>query len=232
MLVIAHRGASAQFAENTLDAFFGAIVQGADGVELDVRRTADARLAVHHDDTLPDGRVIVDTPFDALPEAVPDLAATLDACAPLRVVNVEIKNWPDDRDFDASERVAEAVVELLAARGELDDGRVLVSSFHLPTIDRVHELAPGLATGWLLGLVEGFHDLVARAAEHGHVAVHPHHAFVNEDLVRVAHEAGIAVNTWTCDEPERIRWLAELGVDAVITNTPAVALEALGRGPS
>ena len=229
MLVIAHRGASTDFSENTLDAFFGAVEQGADGAELDVRRTADGRLAIHHDDVLGDGRVIVETAFDQLPETVPDLAGALDACAPLAVVNVEIKNWPEERDFDASERVAEAVVELLAGRGELDDGRLLVSSFHLPTIDRVHELAPTLATGWLLGLVETRPDLVARAAEHGHVAIHPHHVFVNEDVVRVAHDAGLAVNTWTCDEPDRIRWLADLGVDAVITNSPAVALEALGR---
>jgi glycerophosphoryl diester phosphodiesterase len=229
MLVIAHRGASADFAENTLDAFSGAVEQGADGVELDVRRTADGRLAIHHDDALGDGRVIVETPFDALPAAVPDLRAALEACAPLGVVNLEIKNWPEDRDFDPTERLAESVVELLAERGELDDGRILVSSFHLATIDRVRELAPGLSTGWLLGLVDGLHDLVARAADHGHGAVHPHHVFVNEDLVRAAHDAGVAVNTWTCNEPERIRWLAELGVDAVITDAPALALEALGR---
>ena len=42
--------------------------------------------------------------------------------------------------------------------------------------------------------------------------------------MRIAHDAGLAVNTWTCDEPERIRWLADLGVDAVITNVPDVAL--------
>jgi glycerophosphoryl diester phosphodiesterase len=52
MLVIAHRGASAAFPENTLAAFSGAIVQEVDGVELDVRRTADQRLAVAHDDVL------------------------------------------------------------------------------------------------------------------------------------------------------------------------------------
>jgi glycerophosphoryl diester phosphodiesterase len=232
MLVIAHRGASRDFAENTLDAFSGAVEQGADGVELDVRRTADGRLAIHHEAALPDGTVLVETPFEALPVTIPDLGGVLEVCAPLRVVNVEIKNWPEDRDFDVTERLADEVVELLSARGELDDGRMLVSSFHLPTIDRVHALAPRLATGWLLGLVESPHDLVARAADRGHVAVHPHHAFVNEDLVRVAHEAGVAVNTWTCDEPERIRWLAAVGVDAVITNVPAVALGALGRGSS
>ncbi len=229
MLVIAHRGASASFAENTLDAFLGAVEQGADGVELDVRRTSDARLAISHDDILADGTVLVDTAFADLPPEITDLEHALDACAPLGVVNIEIKNWPPDKDFDETELVAAAVVDLLRGRGELDDGRALISSFHLPTIDRVHELAPGLATGWLLGMVESPHELIGRAAERGHVAVHPHHAFVTEDFLRLAHDAGLAVNTWTCDEPERIRWLADLGVDAVVTNVPAIALEALGR---
>jgi glycerophosphoryl diester phosphodiesterase len=71
--------------------------------------------------------------------------------------------------------------------------------------------------------------LVERAAERGHVAIHPHHAFVNETLLRLAHDAGLAVNTWTCDDPERIRWLADVGTDAVVTNVPDVALAALGR---
>ena len=226
MHVIAHRGASADFAENTLDAFFGAVDQGADGVELDVRRTADGRLAISHDDQLPDGTVVVDTAFADLPATITDLGQALDACRPLAIVNIEVKNWPADRDFDPTEHLAAAVVDLLRARGELDDRRSLVSSFHLPTIDRVRELAPGLATGWLLGMVAEPGRLVDRAAEHGHVAVHPNHAFVNEDLVRRAHDAGLAVNAWTCDEPERIRWLEAVGVDAVITNVPRIAKDA------
>jgi glycerophosphoryl diester phosphodiesterase len=229
MLVIAHRGASAAFADNTLAAFSAAIDQGADGVELDVRRTVDHRLALSHDDTLEDGRVVVDTRFADLPEEIPDLPAALDLCVPLAVVNIEIKNWPDDKDFDPTEQLAEAVVSLLDGRGELDDGRNLISCFHLPTVDRVHALAPGLATAWLLGLVEDPAALIDKAAERGHVAVHPHHLFVNEDFVTRAHDAGLAVNTWTCDDPDRIRWLAELGVDAVVTNVPDVALAALGR---
>lgn len=229
MLVIGHRGASEAHPENTLAAFRGAIDQGADGIELDVRRTADGALAVCHDDTLPDGRVLVEVDSDDLPELMPVLAAALDACRPLAVVNIEIKNWPDDKDFDPTERLAADVVDLLRSRGELDDGRSLVSCFHLPTIDRVHELAPGLATAWLLGMVEDVTALIDRVTARGHVAIHPHHAFVDESLVDVAHAAGIAVNTWTCDDPDRIRWLADVGVDAVVTNVPDVALAALGR---
>jgi glycerophosphoryl diester phosphodiesterase len=229
MLVIGHRGASAAHPENTLAAFRGAIDQGADGVELDVRRTADGALALCHDEVLPDGRAVVDVQQAELPPAIPILAQALDVCRPLAVVNVEIKNWPADGDFDPREQVASDVVALLHARGELDDGRILVSSFHLPTVDRVRELAPGLATGWLLGLSDDLGPLVDRAAAAGHVAVHPHHALVDAALVARAHDAGLAINTWTCDDPDRIRWLADLGVDAVITNVPDVALEALGR---
>jgi glycerophosphoryl diester phosphodiesterase len=74
--------------------------------------------------------------------------------------------------------------------------------------------------------------MVAEAAAHGHRALHPHHAFVSPRLVAEAHEAGLVVNAWTCDDPERIRWLAEVGIDAVITNVPDVALAALRRVPS
>lgn len=229
MLVIGHRGASAAYAENTLIAFTGAIAQGADGIELDVRRTSDGGLALSHDDTLPDGTVVMETAIADLPEGITDLASALDVCRPLAVVNTEIKNWPDDRDFDASEQLAASVVALLGARGELDDARNLISSFHLPTVDRVHELAPGLPTAWLLGMVEEPGLLIDKAAERGHVAVHPHHSFVTEAFVTLAHAAGLAVNTWTCDDPDRIRALADLGVDAVVTNVPDVALQALGR---
>jgi glycerophosphoryl diester phosphodiesterase len=229
MLVIGHRGASAAFVENTLDAFAGAVAQGADGIELDVRRTSDDALALSHDDTLADGTVVVETPMADLPAPITDLASALDVCRPLSVVNIEIKNWPDDKDFDPTDRLADAVVALLEARGELDDGRNLISCFHLPTVDRVHALAPGLATAWLLGMIEDVGALIDKAAARGHVAIHPHHAFVNEEMVAQAHAAGLAVNTWTCDEPERIQWLADVGVDAVVTNVPDIALRALGR---
>jgi glycerophosphoryl diester phosphodiesterase len=229
VLVIAHRGSSAAFPENTLAAFAGAVAHGADGVELDVRRTADGRLALSHDDTLPDGRVVAETAWADLPADVPDLASALDACASLAVVNTEIKNWPDDKDFDPTERLAADVVALVAERGELDSGRHLISCFHLPTVDRVHELAPQLPTAWLLFLLDDPAALITKAADRGHVAVHPHHSAVDATFVRLAHDAGLAVNTWTCDDPLRIRQLADLGVDAVVTNVPDVALAALGR---
>lgn len=229
MRVIAHRGASTALPDNSLAAFERAVELVSDGVELDVRRTADGALALSHDPELPDGRLVRDVTAADLPVAVPVLADALDVCQSLDVVNIEIKNLPNEPDFDPSEQAAARVVDVLRARGELETGRNLISSFHLRTIDRAHELAPSLPTAWLMTAIDDLARILDTTVRHGHVAIHPHHAFVNADVVAAAHDAGVAVNTWTCDDPERIRWLAEIGVDAVVTNAPDVALAALGR---
>ena len=54
-LVLAHRGANRYAPENTLAAFARAVELGADGVELDVHRTADGALVVRHDAGTPAG---------------------------------------------------------------------------------------------------------------------------------------------------------------------------------
>src|SRR4029453_15138043 len=66
-LVIGHKGAAGLAPENSLAAFRVAREVGADGVELDVRRTSDGALAVHHDATLADGRMLLDVPVGELP---------------------------------------------------------------------------------------------------------------------------------------------------------------------
>src|SRR6478752_8494642 len=113
--VIAHRGASAAAPENTIEAFRLARELGADWVELDARRTADAQVVVHHDAELADARTIVDLLRSELPDHVCDLTSALDACEGMGI-NIEIKNWPADPDFDETEAVARAVVELIQAR--------------------------------------------------------------------------------------------------------------------
>lgn len=224
-IVYAHRGASRAAPENTVEAFALAGSLGADGVELDVRRCADLDLVLHHDAALPDGRVVWTTRRVGLPASVPTLTEALDVCAGL-VVNIEIKNLPHEPDFDADCAVVDSVVELLSAREGRDD--VLVSSFHLATIDRVHSLDPAIPTGLLTFVDPAPTDGVALARDRGHHAIHPHEATVDAALVDVAHAAGLAVNVWTVDDPDRMRALADLGVDGIVTNVPDVARDALG----
>jgi glycerophosphoryl diester phosphodiesterase len=216
-LVIAHRGASRQRPENTIDAFERAVVLGSDGVELDVRRSGDDRLVVHHDARLADERVIR---FETdLPSAIPTLGDALDACSGV-FVNIEIKNDPGEPDFDPTEWVAHSVGAELQRRGA--DARWLISSFRAETVDLCRILLPRVRTALLteeLGQEE-----IARAIAGGHVALHPSVIGLTESAVRAAHGHGLAVNGWTCDEPDRIRELMSWGIDGICTNVPDVAL--------
>ena len=221
--IIAHRGASRVERENTIAAFERAVELGTDGIELDVRRTADERLVTHHDAVLGDGRVLVETAGSELPFYVPTLAQALDACAGAWV-NLEIKNDAGEPDFDPDDGVAEGVVAELERRGP-GSGPWLVSSFRLETVDRCRALAPRLPTAWLV--IDVGPDTPAMLAERGHVAVHPWVETVTEDVIARCHDAGLAVNTWTCNDPARARELAAWGVDGICTDVPGVLLDVL-----
>lgn len=219
--VIAHRGASAAAPENTIEAFHLARDLGADWVELDARRTADGQVIVHHDATLPDGRVIVELARADLPTSVCDLADALDACAGMKV-NIEVKNWPDDPDFDETEQVARYVVGLVQERGQQAD--VLVSCFHYPTVQLVHELDPSIATAFLHIVSDvPWAELARRARADGHTALHPWDGMVDAELIAAAKANGLEVNVWTVDDPARMAELIALGVDGLCTNVPDIA---------
>ena len=226
--VIAHRGASLAERENTVAAFRRAQLMGADAVELDVRRTKDGAMAIHHDAHLADGRLICETHSSDLVDDVVFLPDALDACAGMWV-NIEIKNWPEDPDFDASDSLAATVASHLIERGEHE--RWLISCFHRPTVDAMRTLHPGVRTAWLtIGVREENLEKVARDMAHsGHTALHPWTDLLTRQCIDTFHAHGLQVNSWTIDDPTRMKELIEWGIDGICTNAPDVALQVLGR---
>lgn len=231
-LVLGHRGAPHRARENTIEAFAAARAEGADGVELDVHRSSDGALVVHHDAEVEGLGVLAEHSRTRIHEVapwVPTLEEVLDACTGL-LVNVEIKNSPGDVDFDGHEVVAAKVVALLAARGGVDT--VLVSSFHLPTIDRVKELDPTVSTGYLTVVDPTPIAAADIAAAHGHDAIHPFVGVMGdgsaEDVVVHAHALALDVNVWTVNHEDDVARLAAVGVDALVTDRPAAARAVVG----
>jgi glycerophosphoryl diester phosphodiesterase len=226
-LILGHRGASHAEPENTIAAFAMARTMGADGVELDARRTRDDVLIVNHDAEIAGFGLIRDHDAaqvrDAFP-SLPTLVDALDACAGM-LVNVEVKCLPWDPDPDSpGHDVVRAVVELVQGRAG-----IIVSSFSLDAVDAARSFAPELTTAWLtMGQTVG--DAVARAARHGHAWCNPDRESARRASaadVAAAHDAGVKLNVWTVDDPDEIRQLAAMGVDAIITNEPDRALAAL-----
>lgn len=121
MEVLGHRGSRTPGPENTVEAVDAALRAGADGVELDIRRSADGDLVCVHDARLPrlGGRAVVRRSTRELASrGIPALTDVLDVWAGRGRLILEIKNQPGQPDFDAPrERTARALIELLRARG-------------------------------------------------------------------------------------------------------------------
>jgi glycerophosphoryl diester phosphodiesterase len=239
--VVAHRGASSSHPENTLESFQGAIDAGADAVELDVRMTADGVPVIMHDlevSNTTDGVGFVhqktlaeikqlDASKGRGPRVeVPTLVEALDLVSGRVGVNVEIKNLPGEPSFDSPvEAAAEAVVRLIEERGF--DGYLMICSFNWLSIERVLEMNGGIPTGFLTtGLIEPSAALVY-VKDRGHRFVLPQAPAVfaaGAEFVDAAHAADVRVGTWTVDDPEALEQLFEMGVDAVATNDPEMAV--------
>lgn len=245
-ILVAHRGASANAPENTMEAFRLAHEMGADAIELDVHLTADGQLAVIHDETLErtSGRTgrVADLSMDTIREA--DAGATFaregDSGHPfadrgLRVPSLpEVLAWlPDGLGLVIeikADAAADAVVETVRGHAVAGDGRLSVISFHETAIDRVRELDPTLRTGYLLVPGQQIDLALIWAAEHGHAGVHPWEGDLGADplpLLAAARAAGLDVGCYVVNEPSRIRFLADCGLWGFVTDAPDVARRAL-----
>jgi glycerophosphoryl diester phosphodiesterase len=246
-VVVAHRGASAAYPENTLEAFEGAVSVGADVVELDVRLTADGIPVILHDldvGATTNGEGFVHTltlaevkRLDASGDGggssttVPTLREALEMLSGRSGINIEIKNLPGEPSFDSpKEAAAQAVVEALDEVGF--DGTVLVSSFNWLSIERVRELRPDIPTGFLssAAIDPEAASVYARSRGHTHVLPQAPALFaVGEDFVHRAHDRELVVGTWTVDDAEAIERLFSWGVDAVASNDPEMAVQVRDR---
>lgn len=218
MLIFAHRGATDRWPENSVAAFAEARRIGADGVELDVRRSADGALVVHHDPEIRGAGPIAELRVRDLPTGVPLLDEALDACQGM-VVNVEIKS-------DGGDALPRAVAAALADR---PGSAVVVSSFDRDCLDAARSADPALRVAWLLGWGTELRRSLAEATRAGYEGIHPFYPSVDAELVREALAAGVAVRPWTVNDLADLRAMADYGVDAVITDRPVDAL-AVARG--
>jgi glycerophosphoryl diester phosphodiesterase len=237
VLLLAHRGASADAPENTLEAFEEAVAQGADGVELDVRRCASGEIVVCHDSAL--------TRLAGVPESVemspwsflqtldvgsslgfkkaqiPLLSEVVEALPSHFLLNVELKSESVD-DRGLSRAVAHYV------RSTRLEDRVVISSFNPLSVVRVGRAAPELRRGYLIDpdkpyWIHGglFTPLVST------FSVHPSAQACTPERVQRWRSRGLKIAVWTVDDPAEARRLKTLGVDYLITNQPGALKKAL-----
>lgn len=235
--IIAHRGASAYYPENTLASFEGAAALGADMVELDVQLTSDGEVVVFHDEKISRctngrGRIADHTlaelrTLDAgswfdkrfRDEKIPTLAEVLHLCRGRIAVNIEVKTEAvADGVSGGIEEKCLRTVDRAGMRGH-----VVFSSFdprailHLKAIDAETPVAvlyqkkyygQQLPSAIVSSLHADAFNCSARELDKGWLADLNDHA--------------IPVNVYTVNEEKKMaRWLA-LGIRGIFTNHPDV----------
>jgi glycerophosphoryl diester phosphodiesterase len=236
-LVFGHRGACAYTPENTIPSFLQALEMGAHGVELDVHLSKDGVPVVIHDfgleKTTNGTGLVVEKTLDELKALdagihkgaafagtrIPTLDEVFEALGGRIAVNVEVK-----ADTDGIEQV---VAECIARHGMND--LVIISSFKPTVLRRFAETQPHLKLGFLIDPTEPqeVNSIYMSAVKHH--ARHPFYMTIDRAYVRVAHQFGYRVNTWTVNDPDHAINLAEMGVDCVMSDMPDVMLKALGH---
>ena len=230
--ILAHRGASAYAPENTLAAFELAREQGADGIELDVKLSADGIPVVIHDETVDrttDGTgAVADLSLAALKELdagngqqIPTLAEVFESVGQDLFINIELTNYTTSDD-----NLVEKVVDVEKKYRQQEN--VLFSSFLPKNLKRAAKLLPetprGLLTmnnfgGWLLRtFLFGFGN---------YQALHPNWKNTNQFNVKRVRCMKRHVYTWTVNDADLMCQFVEWDVNGIITDDPALAVKVL-----
>lgn len=229
MRVIAHRGYSEVYPENTLAAFEGAIDIGVDYIELDVQMTSDGVIVVFHDNDLK--RVtgqegsISDYTYEQLQqmdagswfqdayagERIPTLQETLELIRDSRCnVYLEMKDIGDREGF------VEQTLEITRECGM--EGRCLFASFQYEYLQQIKALDPELLTLYITSSGKTSLPTEYPAEFYGLYVEN-----VSADTIKAIHEAGSKVFVWTLETPSQINIVREMGADGVVTNRAGLA---------
>ena len=235
--IIAHRGASAYYPENTLVSFAGAIRMAADMVELDVQLTSDGEVVVFHDEKVnrcTNGKgAIADYTLVRLKKLdagswfaekfagvrVPSLAEVLKLCLNKIAVNIEIKT---EAVTDAiSGGIEEACLKIVYQIGMR--GQVVFSSFDPRAIGHLKQIDCLFPAAVLFEKKYYGSKLPSQIVESlGADAFNCSARELNGQWLADLEQHGIPVNVYTVNDEKKMMRLMTLGVNGIFTNRPDV----------
>jgi glycerophosphoryl diester phosphodiesterase len=243
--IYGHRGSKGNYPENTILGFEKAIEAGVTGMEIDIHMTKDHQIVVFHDPTLERTSTgtgyIKDLTLDEVrkfsvgakfkgfekyeeswdKEIIPTLTETLELFKKFDLeVNIELKTYEVPYP-GIEERMFEVVKE-----SGYDPDKIIYSSFHIPTLLRIRQVNPLAKIGFLT--VQDLPRMIDYFDTMGLEAFHPgkDQVLANPDLWRPLADK---VRVWTVNDSNDIETFIKMGVNAIITDYPEIAVPLLSR---
>jgi len=228
MLIYAHRGASADFPELTLAAYEGAVTQGADGFECDVRLTKDEVPVLWHNATMLERAanpgLIAEMTYKEVSRAYPQIL-TLDEFLNFAVKHKKGVLIETKHPVLSGNRIEEVVVEKLRATKGIEKIAVSVMSFSWLAVEKMKRLDRSIPTTFLMHKKTPWFQAKLSSAK----TIGPGINELRAEPIRAQRikELGRSLNVWTVDDDADIKLCEQVGVDILITNKPAHAREVL-----
>ena len=239
-LIFAHRGANKEAAENTRSAFEHALAYPIDGMETDVQLSRDEVPVLWHDRFLlklgHPTKHIDDYDYSQLQamnfaahfssdnkaEGVMSLQEFLAEYRKRTRLLLEIKN----RDWEKRERLESKVRQTLALVGQVNDDRIIISSFNLNSLIYAEQCRPGFPLVYNFEDDQTLSDANHVLAEHTflHGLCLPI-ATLDEAMVKLLRGQGKSITVYTCNSDAEINKALDLGVDILISDLPQKGLQ-------
>lgn len=224
MLIYAHRGASADYPEMTEGAYLGAVAQGADGFECDLRLSRDEVPVLWHNASMLERAgnrgLIAEMKFSDIKQAYPQIL-TLDDYLDIALAHKKNVLIESKHPVISGNRVEEILIEKINDRKVIEVIGVSVMSFSWSAIEKVKRLDSSVPTTFLMHRNTPFISARLSSAS----AIGPGIELLRErpEIASKIKKIGRSLSVWTVDRAEDIELCKELGVDVLITNTPAHA---------
>jgi glycerophosphoryl diester phosphodiesterase len=223
-LILGHRGSPTVANENTLASFQQALAEGADGVELDVRRTADGVLVVFHDDALKSGEALADCTFAELHEiahgqglAFHALDEVLRELSGKGFLNIELK------EIETATAAVDEALEYLPA-----DSYVF-SSFLPMVVRECRARAADVPAIYITDSCRDAERLYHLLDQMDASGVGLWHEAVTTELAQFLHAHDVPLFVWTVNDVSEARRLAELHAVGIITDIPGTLRAAIAE---
>ncbi len=220
MHIVAHRGYSHFYPDNTMLAYERAFQEGADFIEVDIMVTADGHPFIQHN-LLMDGKAVREM---ELQEA---LYVNWDAPSLDEVVALAME-YGGGIYLDVKDRALKSIMGRILEK--MKTVRTIVSSFDAPFLRDVKRSNPGIRTAILIGSVYDARFIVDIAKHYEADIIHPawesrhpypHHLL--SEMLPVFRREGFEVSSWHEEREEVIRDLFRMGVNYISTNDVPLA---------
>lgn len=227
--LIAHRGIhSSTVGENSREALVACLHSHADGVEVDVRITADGICVVHHDTRLHTGARLSRLTYEQLVEHDKNILRVDEALEILRpfpgLINLEVKHIVGERDrFRGLACVQQLSRDIPAScQSKRERDRVLVSSFSLPNVKGLTRGMPEISRAYLAPRALSFSRMLARASRYECSAIHVGIAQMKarrfSEFIKNAHSQSMEIRVYTVNSEMECDMARALSVDAIFTD--------------